>query len=512
MKLFAKNEFLLRSFKCFSANIYLIIIHKCCKYSGHFLPMNFLIIINHTEYNHFFFSGLGESLEKRGHKVCYALESRINNFHFSSKKITKNVYFFTDYISESMDTSNSVNDYADINLWELFFSDFDRFENFRINLGKDSKWYESIASSRIQYYEKIYSKEKIDAVIFEPISSSINYFAYVVAQKKGIRYLGLAPSRIPNRYEIHTGYSTIKHKVKNIFDKITSNAIDIAPSDLKKATDYLDSFDKVTPDYMTFYNQNPVSPVKKYFHMKNFKNIFNSIRYILSNCENNFPYEVGNPLIYSWRMYERTTKRFFKSRFISKYYSNITNKYEKFLLYPLHYHPESSTSVIARHYVDEYTVIKNIAFNLPFGFYLYVKDHPAAAGLPSINFYNKIRKIPNVKIIGPGVNTKNLIKKSSGVITLTSTVGFEAIILDKPVIVLGDVFYNFHPKCVTINNWDDIFPALNRLVNSKIDANKKETLDFIMSYFLSTYEGTLIMDRRYKDFDSLIDNILILFA
>ena len=47
----------------------------------------------------------------------------------------------------------------------------------------------------------------------------------------------------------------------------------------------------------------------------------------------------------------------------------------KIYLFPLQLKPESSTSVLARYYCDDLSVIKNIAFNIPFGCKLYVKEH-----------------------------------------------------------------------------------------------------------------------------------------
>ena len=142
-----------------------------------------------------------------------------------------------------------------------------------------------------------------------------------------------------------------------------------------------------------------------------------------------------------------------------KIYDRV-NENESFFLYPLHYHPESSTSVHARHYINELNTITNIAFNLPFGKLLYVKDHPSAAGNPKINFYTELKKIPNVRLINHEMNIKNLIKKSEGIITLTSTVGFEALMYNKPVYVFGDVFYEFHPLCRKIKSFEELWLIL----------------------------------------------------
>jgi len=467
--------------------------------------MNFLIIINHTENNHIFFSRLGNHLKKRGYRVCFALESRVNNFFFGSQKITENVYFFTDFISDCSDLDEIPSEYSDINFWELFFPDFDRFENFKINLNKNHSYFQSIAISRLKFFKTIYFKENIDAVIFEPISSSINHFAYIVAKKMGVNYLGLVPSRIPNRYEIHSGLGSMKESVQKNYNQLKNNAFQVSANEATDIKRYLASLESASPDYMIHFDHRPNSPVKKYFRLKNIKNIFNDIRYLLSDCEKNYPFEVGNPLIYSFRMFERTLKRYLKSKAAHKYYKDI-NDGEKFFLYPLHFHPESSTSILARHYVDEYVVIKNIAFNLPFDSILYVKDHPSGASYPPLEFYKKVANIPNVKIVTPHYNTKELIKKSSGIITLTSTVGYEAILLGKPVVVIGDVFYDFYPACIKINSWKDLFPVLKDI--DKLQSNTEDKQNFISSYFLSTYKGTLIMDERYKEFNSLIDNIV----
>ena len=114
-----------------------------------------------------------------------------------------------------------------------------------------------------------------------------------------------------------------------------------------------------------------------------------------------------------------------------------------FLLYPLHFHPESSTSILAGAYLNEYEVIRNIAFNLPQGITLYVKDHMAACGFQQLAFYRKLKDLPNVRLISYTADAKQLIRKSVGVITLTSTVGYEALLLGKRVFLFAPFFMNF---------------------------------------------------------------------
>ena len=62
-------------------------------------------------------------------------------------------------------------------------------------------------------------------------------------------------------------------------------------------------------------------------------------------------------------------------RFAKNFFDRPNSK-DEFFLYPQHFKPEASTSVMARAYCDDIAVITNIAFNLPFGNKLYVLSLP----------------------------------------------------------------------------------------------------------------------------------------
>ncbi|EEX3983378.1 hypothetical protein D1J05_005134, partial [Escherichia coli] len=145
-----------------------------------------------------------------------------------------------------------------------------------------------------------------------------------------------------------------------------------------------------------------------------------------------------------------------------------------------------STSILA-HYHDEFNLIKNIAFSLPTGYSLLVKDHMSAYGFNSLAFYREISSLPGVYIISPEKNAKELVIDSIGVITLTSTVGYEAAILDKPVVVFGDVFYEKHKRVLKLSNYDQISNAIDYIINSSSESkNTDASLDnkqFLYGYY-----------------------------
>jgi len=164
---------------------------------------------------------------------------------------------------------------------------------------------------------------------------------------------------------------------------------------------------------------------------------------------------------------------------------------EQFFLCPMHFHPESSTSIVAGSYLDEYEVIRNIAFSLPEGVRLYVKDHISAWGYPSLDFYRRIKRLPNVRLLDPNAPTKQLIKASEGVITLTSTVGYEALLLNTRVYLYGRVFYEFHKGVIHVDNPAKLRNLLLAGMAQPVDWDDDYNNDFVCAYYQSTLPGSL---------------------
>jgi CDP-glycerol glycerophosphotransferase (TagB/SpsB family) len=132
------------------------------------------------------------------------------------------------------------------------------------------------------------------------------------------------------------------------------------------------------------------------------------------------------------------------------------------ILFPLQYRPEASTSVLARYFGDDLELIKNIAFSLPARAVLYVKEHVSAVGLRDADFYREIASYPNVRVLHPDYPLAERLAGFDAVITLASTVGFEALQLGIPVLLLGRVFYGDRPGVTRVES----FRQLDELVGS----------------------------------------------
>ena len=140
----------------------------------------------------------------------------------------------------------------------------------------------------------------------------------------------------------------------------------------------------------------------------------------------------------------------------NKYFQIPIN--EKYIYMPLHLIPESTTFVKAPMYINELSIIEAISKSLPINWKLYVKEHQSMIGERQIEFYKKINKFHNVKLVKSNFyrDPKPWIEKSLGVVTITGSAAFEAAMLNKPAIVFGNVFYNVISSIKAINNFDEL--------------------------------------------------------
>jgi hypothetical protein len=116
---------------------------------------------------------------------------------------------------------------------------------------------------------------------------------------------------------------------------------------------------------------------------------------------------------------------------------------EKYVFFPLHLEPELALLLYAPFFTSQLAIIHNVAQSLSHDTALYIKEHPRAIGRRPLAYYQELAAIPNVRLIESSVNSLQLIKNSSGVVTITGTAGLEAMLLGKPALTFGDVFYNF---------------------------------------------------------------------
>jgi len=220
----------------------------------------------------------------------------------------------------------------------------------------------------------------------------------------------------------------------------------------------------------------------------------------------------------------------YRKFFINKNLIRTIDNEKPIIYFPLQIEPERSLLITAPKYTNQIQVIRNIANVLPKGYELYVKEHPMSVvrSWHSVSFYKEIMSLSNTKLIHPSVKSKDLIKKSSLIITISSTTGIEATFYKKPSIIFSDLDFSIISSVHKIKSINELSSAietylkkdvklsdLNNYVNL-IDANSfvlnwdsmDAEFDHIFHYGghlvdaeISGDKMKLFLEQHSKDFD-----------
>ncbi|MFA5317853.1 MAG: hypothetical protein WC323_00025 [Patescibacteria group bacterium] len=337
---------------------------------------------------------------------------------------------------------------------------------------------------------KFLDKEKPDVVIFSAIGAIGSLLLYNIAKKKNIKTLVIHNSRVGIKYNLSDNYKNFSY-VNGIFKKLQANEISL-PKHKAAALASLKKFqDNPKPNRSVDEPEFHPTNRKRHFSFLLPKKLSWSIywrikmivRYILN--PNRSDYSNINPF---WEIWDNLKKKIRILIGLNNLYDDVKMK-EDFALFPLHLDPEITTLLYAPFYKDQLWLVKQAAQSLPLNFKLYVKEHPAMAGCRKRYFYKELKKIPNVKLIRPGINNLPLIDQAKLIITISGTTGWEAVQLKKPVIVFSDIFYSQLPmvkKCTAIED-------LPRLVKEQLN-NFKHDESALVNFLTAIYKESIDID------------------
>ena len=361
---------------------------------------------------------------------------------------------------------------------------------------------------RIREIEKMLDEVKPDFVFLADAGAMGINILYYIAKKKGIPTVILSISRFSGLSGFTDNLFGTFNMVEKIFEDIRSKKY-LSPK-REKAIRFIQDFRSrpKKPYYILseFWNKSMQSSAKKFIlFCKNF------IRKCIDFFDNSFPKVYG----YSPLDFVRHNFLFWLNSHRIPKFDTLDYK-EDYVFFALTSEPEATLLMQAPYFADQVWVAKMVAQSLPLNFKLYVKDHPQMPGYRDSNFYKEIKKFPNIKLIDTKTDSMELIKNSKLVVTITGTVGFEALFFKKPVITFGSVNYNaisFIKKCRTP---DDLpFIIKDALENHK--HNEEEFVDFVSAFLEDSFKidiTKLIFERNIEkikqnpDIKIIADNLI----
>jgi len=116
-------------------------------------------------------------------------------------------------------------------------------------------------------------------------------------------------------------------------------------------------------------------------------------------------------------------------------------------------------------------------------------------------YYKELKKIPNVKLLAPSVDLFDILKHAKLTTVITSTAGWEAALIGKPVITFGDVFFNnlsMVKRCREIEK----LPYLVKKQLTEFTYDEEEMIDFLSALFedCAPFDYSYLWEHgNYKD-------------
>jgi hypothetical protein len=472
--------------------------------------MKFLILVNGAPYHRPFFRRVGDALKRMGHAVVYAVDSRYTEYLHPEDPLDGPVYMFSDYLERNFDRRTLPSGYEDCNVWRALFSDIDRAAFSKSHYRTRPGFYTSVAVNLLHFFHEIFEREGIDCLTYECVSNSFVHFAYDVAVKHGARFIGYQSSKIPGRTDISDDRYMQYRKTPRYYEEILSDRFKLPESTREFVRKYIADFEASVPDYMVQLEHLTKNPLEAYMDSSRAGRVWRSMNYLLAERDHHeYAYQIGNPILAFPQQVARQWYYSKKTEYLEKRYFQEPDFGENYFLYPIQFHPESSTSVNAMYFNGEFDNIRNISVSLPYGVTLYVRDHPHASGRQTIELYEEAGKLPNVKLIGTRVPGKTLVKHAKAVVTCSGSMGYEAIVLGVPSFVLGHTSYGYHPACRRITSWEQAFERFSEYREMK--STPAERAAFVSTYYATAIQGVYDLARTHADaaFASRVARLLV---
>ena len=177
-----------------------------------------------------------------------------------------------------------------------------------------------------------------------------------------------------------------------------------------------------------------------------------------------------NDYLRPWRLLRGNVSEWARARAARPFYDELPAR--PFVYFPLHVTDDYKIKRIIPHTVDQTSLVEQVADALPPGIDVVLKEHPMSVGRNSINLLRRLRERPNVKLVGPYTSSHELIRRAEAVAVISSTVGLEALLYEKPVLTLGRPFYATYGITLDVDSFAEIRDAVPALLRFRPDPER----------------------------------------
>lgn len=355
-------------------------------------------------------------------------------------------------------------------LWKYIYMD-------RFLIEADHEYCVRITTGYFFFWEEIFKGQDVDYYYDECVATLHTAIAHIVGLKYSVKPITQMQSR--GEIEITHHFFANDPYVRNIRMVTDFKNAKYGEDQWKEAKELLERYEDhdIKAGCMKYVDTQPrlsfsyvLTLIPRYLHARFGKRFNNKYFYMY--------YRQYNLVLNKWIFY-------FRYKRCKKYYHKADLS-KKYVFMALHFQPEATTIVCAQKYEKQLFFIDSWAKSLPADTLLYVKEHYSNIGHRKEAFYTSLKQYPNVVLIDPWENSRELMIHAEAVTTLTGTVGWEGMLLRKPVIISGNVFYENAPGVVKV---DDIYQQYLPVTSRWVRPSREEVIQYLCAVLESLRPG-----------------------
>ena len=427
-------------------------------------------------------------------------------------------------LSEKDNFNNKNIDLKSLRLNDFSFSDdlFDfecidyllKYEKNFLSWIEDSNGFNFSYNQRLQYYYDLLKfwyqrlkKNKVDLIVsFGWPHTSGDYSLYLLSKhyfKIPFIYINPFPYFDLNLFSLNCDLHNMSLPYMKYFEDIKNKNIDL-PNELENYLGKMQTEKAEKPNFVNQFLKNYLKEDINFFTRIFLDFLKLSIRGKLFN--KNYIYFKKNRLelnsknqMNNFDYMRFQIMKFFKNRNNVNEYNKLVqknkNEYlnDQYVLFAAGYQPEAISNIFQGKFENYILILEQLDQLIPNDWYIYYKEHPAhflKSGKGFLarnkNYYKRIKNLKKIKFLSNDLNTYDLIDKSKFVVTSGGTIGWEALIRKKKVMVFGDIWYKNCEGVTCVENLNQINNFLNNFkINDKIDPY------LVNAYALSIYKNSI---------------------
>ena len=243
--------------------------------------------------------------------------------------------------------------------------------------------------------------------------------------KRGIPFCRLTPTRIGDKYIVDSDAAGRQACVARRFERARDGREPFSLSALDEARQHVEAF-RAKPVQPGYVRRAEPSRLLREF-------LFHPLHCLKTLARGDSPaIDTARLLFKCWIAW----RRMFAGR---KWFSSSAALQSSFIYFPLHVDPEASTMVLSPWHTDQLAVVEALAKAAPASVQVVVKEHAPMLGRRPQGFYRQLAEMPRVILLKPDHSTFDLVRKAALTAVITGTAAWEALLLGKPVLTIGDL-------------------------------------------------------------------------